>query len=380
MERKTMATGRTKSIERLLAHVPTPKEIVAYLDERVIGQDEAKRRLAVAVYNHYKRIYATRSEVILSSRFRNAEFSDVELDKSNVMLLGETGTGKTMLVQQIAQMMGVPCYIQDCTKLTAAGYVGEDVENCLTGLLKQCGYNVELAQIGIVCLDEVDKIAKKGENVSITRDVSGECVQQALLKIVEGNDVGVMPEGGRKHPEQPLIKVNTSNILFIAMGAFVGLDKIVESRMAEGSAKIGFSRKSPASDTEQCAKFMGGITPMDLKKFGMIPEFVGRFPVITSTKALTRDDLLRIITEPKNSILRQYQKLFSLDGKSLIFDDASLGIVADLAIETHTGARGLRLIMENILNDLMFESADSRKKKIVVTADYVSDRLGLMSA
>lgn len=318
-----------------------PDQIKKYLDRFVIGQDEAKKDLAVAVYNHYKRIL-----------HRNDPECKVHLEKSNVILLGETGCGKTLLVKTIAKLLDVPCYIQDSTKLTASGYVGSDVEDCLAGLLRTCHYNMELAQKGIIMLDEGDKIAKKEAGVSITRDVSGECVQQSLLKIVEGDLVGVPPAGGRKHPEQPLLYVDTTDILFILSGAFVGLEDIVARRTRKGVDRIGFiqgKQKEESSSLED-------VSPTDLKEFGFIPEFIGRFPVVTHVKPLDKDALVRILTEPENSITAQYVELLREDGIDLGFEPEALSAIAEAALNLGTGARGLRIIMEKVMRDIMFDA------------------------
>lgn len=357
--------------------LPTPPEIMDYLNQRVIGQDEVKKRLSVAIYNHYKRVLSNLTNINVGE-----ELNEIEIDKSNIILNGPTGSGKTFIIKNIAKMLGVPCHIHDCTKLTQAGYVGEDVENILTGLLQECDYNIPKAEIGIVCLDEIDKIAIRGENMSLTRDVSGEGVQQSLLKIIEGDVVGVMPQGGRKHPEQELIPIDTSNILFIGMGAFVGLDKIVEERLNtyNNSQSIGFSMnyKNQVDELEEYEKsedILDEVIPMDLKKFGLIPELIGRFPIITHTKKLTKEDMVKIIKEPKNSILKQYQKLFALDGKKLIFDDKCLEIIAETAITSETGARGIRGIMETILLDYMFDSVKHKNKEIKISAEYSKNKL-----
>ena len=345
--------------------IPTPKKIMNYLNERVIGQYEAKKRLSVAVYNHYKRVMSNVYDI-----GNDGDFKDIEIDKSNVMLMGGTGTGKTFLIRNIAKMLGVPCHIHDCTKLTAAGYVGEDVENVLTGLLQAADYDVEKAEVGIVCLDEIDKLAKKGDNISITRDVSGECVQQELLKIVEGDVVRIMPQGKRKDPRVPMISIDTTNILFIAMGAFVGLDQIVAERTRAKTTQIGFNRSEQCEEDNEEMNLLRNVTSIDLKKFGIIPELIGRFPIITSTNPLNKEELVRIIKEPNNSILKQYQKLAYIDRKKLEFTDDAIDIVAEIAVVTETGARGLRNILETILNDFMFDSCDSRKRKLVVDRDY----------
>ena len=369
-----VAPNTESSFKRIASgDIPTPRQIVAYLDECVIGQDDAKKRLAVAVYNHYKRVASN-----LFGLGDDGPYADVEISKSNVLMLGPTGTGKTFLIQNIAKMLGVPCHIHDCTKLTEAGYVGEDVENILTGLLQACDYDIDSAQVGIVCLDEIDKLARRGESMSIVRDVSGEGVQQSLLKVVEGDVVGVMPQGGRKHPEQPLVPVDTSNILFIGMGAFCGLEDIVAKRLDKSgdSAAIGFGRKACCGAEPDRKTLMDNANPEDLKKFGMIPELIGRFPVITHTNALGKEDLQRIISFPKSSILKQYQKLAYLDGKSLSFSEDAMEAVADAAIASNTGARGLRGIMETVLTDFMFEAADSKAKRLRVDRHCVESALG----
>lgn len=360
-----------KNISRLMNgnKIPTPKEIMAYLDERVIGQEDAKKRLSIAVHNHYKRVFSN-----LCGLGNDGEFKDIEIDKSNVTILGPTGTGKTFLIQNIAKMLGVPCHIHDCTKLTEAGYVGEDVENILTGLLMASDYNVEKAQIGIVCLDEIDKLAKRGENMSIVRDVSGEGVQQSLLKIVEGSVVGVMPQGGRKHPEQPLIPVDTTNILFIGMGAFVGIEDIIKKRMTK-THTIGFNSFDSNNFTVDEENILDYVNAVDLKKFGLIPELIGRFPVITHTSQLKKEDLVRIIKEPKNSIMKQYQKLAYIDGKQLRFTDGAIDTIAETAILTETGARGIRSILETVLNDFMFDISDSKDTVFVVDKNYCDKAL-----
>lgn len=324
-------------------HLSTPKQIKAYLDQYVIGQDEAKKILSVAVYNHYKKVIS------------NLNFG-TEFEKSNIILQGATGSGKTLLIKTIAKMLGVPCYIQDCTKLTASGYVGEDVENCLTGLLRTCGYKVEVAETGIVCLDEIDKLAKKDAGPSITRDVSGECVQQSLLKIVEGDNVGVMPEGGRKHPEAPLTYINTSNILFVGMGAFVGLDEVVKKRM--GSTIIGFDREEKTNNID-LSNPNEYVNSEDLKEYGFIPELVGRFPIVTYVNKLTKEDLKKILKEPKNSIIEQYKKLLEFDNTKLIFTEDALDEIVDIAYKIGTGARALRSICEDVMTDIMFNAPDN---------------------
>lgn len=347
----------------------SPKEIRANLDKYVIGQDEAKKILSVAIYNHYKRL--------LSSKYGigndKTEFRDVKIEKSNVMLLGNTGSGKTFLIQTIAKMLGVPLFVQDCTKLTESGYVGEDVENCVGGLLRAVDFDVDRAEMGIVVLDEVDKLAKQAKgNMSITRDVGGEGVQQGLLKIVEGSVVGVPPQGGRKHPDQKLVHVDTSNILFIALGAFSGLEKAIERRFS--SSSVGFKSQSEVSIAPD--RILDKVTHDDLKNFGLIPEFIGRFPVLTHTNPLKVNDMVRIITEPKNSLLKQYQKLMSMDNVTLKFSDEAIRYIAEVAITSETGARGLRGVMERILTDVMYEYAETeRSKTLTIDRAFVENIL-----
>jgi ATP-dependent Clp protease ATP-binding subunit ClpX len=319
-----------------------PDQIKAHLDKYVIGQDEAKKTLAVAVYNHYKRI-----------RHRDDPQCKVHIDKSNISLLGPTGCGKTLMVKTIAKLMDVPCYIQDCTKITASGYVGSDVEDCLAGLLRACNYDIEKARKGIVVLDEGDKIARKEAGISITRDVSGECVQQSLLKIVEGDLVGVPPMGGRKHPEQPLIYLDTTDILFILSGAFVGLEGIVAKRIGKDSTRIGFAQDARQATADE---ILGEVTPEDIRRFGMIPEFIGRFPVITHVNGLDKKALMRILTEPRDAITRQYAELLREDGIDLDYDKEALEAIAEAALQQGTGARGIRIIMEKVMRDIMYDA------------------------
>lgn len=342
-----------------LDNVPKPKDIQKFLDSYVIGQDSAKKYLAVAVYNHYKRL-------------AQAKDDDVDIEKSNIIMVGPTGTGKTLLAKTIARLLDVPFTIVDATVLTEAGYVGEDIESILTRLLQAADYDVAKAEKGIVFIDEIDKIARKGDNPSITRDVSGEGVQQGLLKLLEGSIVNVPPQGGRKHPEQKMIPVDTKNILFICGGAFDGIERKIAQRL--NTHVVGYSNSAARTNLKR-DNFLQYVAPQDLKSFGLIPEIIGRLPILTHLEPLDRDALRRVLTEPKNAIIKQYQKMFEMDGVKLVFTPEALDLIVDKAVEYKLGARGLRSIVESIMIEPMFEVPSSDIKEFTVTADYALERL-----
>ena len=369
-EQGDAAVASKKKLPKL-GPVPNPKDIKSFLDKYVIGHDETKKILSVAVHNHYRRLEQKEK----GAKCSNPEFEDVEIEKSNILLIGPTGTGKTLFAKTLARMLKVPYAIGDATTLTEAGYVGEDVENLVRYLLQNAGGDVELAKRGIIYVDEIDKIASKTDNVSITRDVSGEGVQQALLKIIEGTVCRIPPKGGRKHPDQEYIEVDTSNILFICGGAFVGLDRLIGERT--GRKVIGYSTdESEEVETKPTGLSAKDVRPEDLVKFGLIPEFTGRLPVVTAMSELDEDQLVKVLTEPKNCLVNQYRKLLSMDGVDLQFEKDALRELAKDAITRKTGARGLRAAMERVMTDVMYEASGSKAgKKVIITAEMVRENL-----
>ena len=351
--------------------IPSPKQLYQHLNDYVIGQDDAKKTLAVAIYNHFKRFMINVYGVTKNVKSYE-KYEDVFIEKSNVLMLGNSGTGKTYMVKTLCNFLNIPCYIADSTKLTESGYVGDDVENILVGLLKSCDYNIEMAQCGVVVLDEIDKLSRKGENVSITRDVGGEGVQQGLLKKVEGCIISVPPQGGRKHPQQKCIDIDTTNILFIALGAFEGIERVIEKRL--NTNRIGFNTTQTFKKDND---ILSNVDTADIRQYGLIPELLGRFPIITHTNPLTEDDMIKILSDTKNSAIRQYQKLMSVDNINLDFTENALRTIAHKAIITKTGARGLKKIIENVLMNIMFEfGGNTEKTDIIIDEDFINNELG----
>lgn len=351
--------------------IPSPKQLYQHLNDYVIGQDDAKKTLAVAIYNHFKRFMINVYGVTKNVKSYE-KYEDVFIEKSNVLMLGNSGTGKTYMVKTLCNFLNIPCYIADSTKLTESGYVGDDVENILVGLLKSSDYNIEMAQCGVVVLDEIDKLSRKGENVSITRDVGGEGVQQGLLKIVEGGIISVPPQGGRKHPQQKCIDIDTTNILFIALGAFEGIERVIEKRL--NTNRIGFNTTQTYNKDND---ILSNVDTADIRQYGLIPELLGRFPIITHTNPLTEDDMIKILSDTKNSAIRQYQKLLSVDNINLDFTENALRTIAHKAIITKTGARGLKKIIENVLMNIMFEfGGNTEKTDIIIDEDFINNELG----